>query len=48
MCRWSFYRKIVSLATYYPFFSIYLFIDQLFYVDDLTLISLMYSIYTIP
>ena len=25
MYRWSFYRKIVSLATYYPFFlSIYL------------------------
>ena len=24
MCRWSFYRKIVSLATYYPFFAIYL------------------------
>lgn len=29
MCRWSFYRKIVSLATYYPFFSIYLFINLL-------------------
>ena len=30
MYRWSFYRKIVSLATYYPF-AIYLLIDQLFY-----------------
>lgn len=29
MYRWSFYRKIVSLATYYPFLlSIYLLIDQ--------------------